>query len=180
MSSIVLWGFSYHLCIIDCWSVFSHWLYQCLLILKLVLGCDWKLYIMICFPRRFVEFRGEGAGFFISPVTINTFIGFKVVSQFIQLWSCVVKCKSKGTKAHWVNTSQLFCEWYKAFQNKGNLSSVVYVLIIFQLLIKESDQGEQSPIGYIHWNVFVFYSKNVCDVFMFVWYFFFYSWPNLH
>ena len=39
LSSKVLWSFSYHLCIVYCWPVFSHWAYQRSLILKLVLGC---------------------------------------------------------------------------------------------------------------------------------------------
>ena len=43
LSSIVLWGLSYHICVVDCWHVCLYWLYQRLLILKLVPGCDWKL-----------------------------------------------------------------------------------------------------------------------------------------
>ena len=37
--------------------------------------------VRIFFPHRFVEGRGKGSGFLISPVVINTLIGFKVVPQ---------------------------------------------------------------------------------------------------
>ena len=45
LSSIVIWSFSCHICTVGCWPVVSHWPYQILLILKLVLGCDCKLYV---------------------------------------------------------------------------------------------------------------------------------------
>ena len=38
-----------------------------------------KPVMKICFPRMFVEGRGEGAGFVVAPIAINTLIGFKVV-----------------------------------------------------------------------------------------------------
>ena len=34
-------------------------------------------------PRRFVEGRGEGAGFLIVPVAINTLIALKAVPQVL-------------------------------------------------------------------------------------------------
>ena len=37
-SSIVLWGFSYHFCVVDCWPVCLHYSDQSPLILKPVLG----------------------------------------------------------------------------------------------------------------------------------------------
>ena len=52
------------------------------------------------------------------------------------------------------------------FKNK-KIFVVVYVLIIFRLLLKESYQGAQSPTGYIHW-VFFSRPKNVGDIFIFV------------
>ena len=42
-SGIFLWDFSYHLCVVDCWHVCSHWLYQHSLIQKRFLGCVRKL-----------------------------------------------------------------------------------------------------------------------------------------
>ena len=36
--------------------------------------------------------------FAISPVAINTFIGFKAVPQVLQVCSCVGKCRPKGHK----------------------------------------------------------------------------------
>ena len=45
-----------------------------------------KPYIRICFPCRFVEVCGKGAGFFISPSVVNIFIGFKSVPQVYYYW----------------------------------------------------------------------------------------------
>ena len=44
-SYILIWSFSYHLCIVDCWPVCSHWSNQCSLILEFVLGCDCKCFV---------------------------------------------------------------------------------------------------------------------------------------
>ena len=42
-SSIFLWSFSYHICVVDFWPVCLHWSDQRSLILKLVIGCGRKL-----------------------------------------------------------------------------------------------------------------------------------------
>ena len=42
LSSIVLWIFSYHIWVVDCWPFFPHWYDQRSLNLKLVLAWDWK------------------------------------------------------------------------------------------------------------------------------------------
>ena len=42
-SSIVLWSFIYHICVVYCWPFCYHWLDQCSFILKLPLGCYWKI-----------------------------------------------------------------------------------------------------------------------------------------
>ena len=38
-SSIVIYSFSYHPCVVYCWPVCSHWLNHCSLVLKLVPRC---------------------------------------------------------------------------------------------------------------------------------------------
>ena len=43
LSNIVLWIFSYHIWVVDCWPFFPHWTDQRSLNLKLVLGWDWKV-----------------------------------------------------------------------------------------------------------------------------------------
>ena len=45
-----------------------------------------------------MEGRGKGAGFLITPVSINTLIGFKLVPQIIQVFICTGKCRPKGHK----------------------------------------------------------------------------------
>ena len=55
MSSIVLWSFSYHICVIDFWPVFLHWSYQISLILKLVLGCVSK-FSVVCIQTIHTDF----------------------------------------------------------------------------------------------------------------------------
>ena len=75
-----------------------------------------------------------------------------------------------GTKSHWVNVSQLLYEWSKYFQQKLSLF-FVYVLIFFQLWIKECDQLAHRPIGSIPLICFVLRLKNVGNIFMSVKYF---------
>ena len=60
------------------------------LIMKLVLGCDWKTfvgsikpYILICFPCRFVEVNGEIYGCVVTFFIINLLAGFEeIISRF--------------------------------------------------------------------------------------------------
>ena len=59
------------------------WTYQCLLILKLFLGCNWKLYvglskpdIRICSPRRLVEECGKGTSWVFVLVPFNWLLFF--------------------------------------------------------------------------------------------------------
>ena len=57
-----------------------------------------KPYIRSCFPRKLAEGGGKGLSFFIAPVTINTFIGFKKVPRVIEMWNCIYNCWPKGHK----------------------------------------------------------------------------------
>ena len=99
-----------------------HW--YCNLSPDVLENCQWgvsKLYICICFLRRFVEGCGEGARFFISPFVINTLIDFKSVPQigyfilinkphsilFLLLMLYIIVGPSI-TKAHWVNPCIIF------------------------------------------------------------------------
>ena len=52
--------------------------------------------IWIFFPHIFLGGCGEGAGVLVSPISINTLIGFKSVPKLIQVLSCVGKCRPKG------------------------------------------------------------------------------------
>ena len=69
-------------------------------------------------PARMWEVMARVLVFVISPIAINALISFKEVPQLIQVCRCVGKCCPKGLKYHWVNTSQLFSEFYKAFKQK--------------------------------------------------------------
>ena len=78
-SSIVLWSFSYHIWVVDCRHVFFrinrirvHWSWN--LSLGVLENCPWDLSkpdINICFPRRFIEGRYEGAGWVFIIVRFN-------------------------------------------------------------------------------------------------------------
>ena len=80
-SSIVLWIFSYRLCIFDFWLICSHWSNQHSLILKLVLGFDRKLSVGHIETRftylltpQIGEGRCEGAGWVLILVCFNLLI----------------------------------------------------------------------------------------------------------
>ena len=77
-SSIVLWGFSYCICIVGCIPVCSHWLDQRVLILKLVPGCVCNFFVgriqtghADLLPRRFVEGHGKISGWILRFVRFN-------------------------------------------------------------------------------------------------------------
>ena len=73
--------FSYHILVVCCWPVYSHWSYQYSLIrhlysgvLETFLWAVYKLYIRTCFPLKFVEGHGESAGWMFRLVDFNWFI----------------------------------------------------------------------------------------------------------
>ena len=82
-STTFLWSFSYHLCVVYFWPACSHLSDQNSLILKLFLGfiADFlwavsKPDIHICFPCRFVEGLGEGAGWVFRFFCCNLLLYF--------------------------------------------------------------------------------------------------------
>ena len=118
---------------------------------KLSVGCIQTIYTYLLPPQVWGRlWRGWRFLWFHLLPSIHWLASrqFLKWSKFEVIYASVVP---RVTNPHWVNPSQLFSEWSKYFQQEVIFFVIVYVLIIFRLLIKESGQGEKISIGYTTW-----------------------------
>ena len=116
-SSIIIWSFSLLDIISTSIYLFKPYSVDCWLICIILIGSAlidpetypqvWLQIVSGLYPNRTYGFASPVGlwkvvarvpVFVIAPVDINTFIGFKSVTQVIQVWSCVGKFWPKGNK----------------------------------------------------------------------------------
>ena len=151
-------------------------LYQPTLVLKPVLGCDWKssegrtqtghIYLLTLWACGRLW---RSCWVFIAYAAINILIGFKNIPQGIQVWSCIRSYWPKGTKGPWINTSQLFNQWSKAFKKNFFFCCLCFDNC-FGCTLNIPPKGQKGPLV-LSLDLF-FFLNNTGDIFMFVRYFF--------
>ena len=121
LSSIVLWSFSYHIWVVDCWPVCSHWLDQNSLILKSFLICLRKFSVgriqnrHTDFPPSQVcerSWRGWGLGVQTCPLQLIALLDTKSTPSslckpsFVDCWILLLPIPKAQIEPKYMMTSR--------------------------------------------------------------------------